>query len=363
MSTLLVWREQMQRFYAKYSIFIRIGFQFCMGFLVFYQINSNIGFMKTASSTACTAGLAAICAFLPAIVMVMAATALVLLHFYTLSLPVAIVAALLFLLMYIFYFRFSSGKAWLVLLTACSFAMDVPFVLPIAAGLLGTPACIVPAACGTLSYYVIHLVKGSSSTFKAGDGVEMVETLISFTKQTLMNQEMWVMIAAVAACTLLVYSIRTLSVDHAWKFASVGGAVAAVVIAATANVALNLHISLSPLVISGVIGVLAGLLLEVIFLSVDYARTEYLEFEDDEYHYHVKAVPKIGVTVPQKSVKHINERQNTGSIGGKNNRGDNGGQTSSSYGTGYPERPKSADEILLERSLNKELGLDGKSKK
>ena len=191
----------------------------------------------------------------------------------------------------------------------------------------------------------------------------MVETLISFTKQALMNKEMWVMIAAVAACVLLVYSIRTLSVDHAWKFASVGGAVAAVVIAATANVALNLHISLSPLVISGVIGVLAGLLLEVIFLSVDYARTEYLEFEDDEYHYHVKAVPKIGVTVPQKSVKHINERQNTGSIGGKNNRGDNGGQTSSSYGTGYPERPKSADEILLERSLNKELGLDGKSKK
>ena len=159
MSTLLVWREQMQRFYAKYSIFIRIGFQFCMGFLVFYQINSNIGFMKKASSTACTAGLAAICAFLPVIVMVIAATALVLLHFYTLSLPVAIVAALLFLLMYIFYFRFSSGKAWLVLLTACSFAMDVPFVLPIAAGLLGSPACIVPAACGTLSYYLIHLVK------------------------------------------------------------------------------------------------------------------------------------------------------------------------------------------------------------
>ena len=137
----------------------------------------------------------------------------------------------------------------------------------------------------------------------------------------------------------------------------------AVVLCTAGNVALNLHISLSPLVISGVIGVLVGLLLEVVFLSVDYARTEYLEFEDDEYHYYVKAVPKIGVTVPQKSVKHINERQNTGNEGGKKNWVDNNTQTPPSYGTGYLDRPKSADEILLERSLNKELGLDGKGKK
>lgn len=362
MSTLLVWREQLQMFYAKYSFFIRVGFQFCLGFLVFHQINSNIGFMKAASSTACTAGLSVVCAFLPVIVMVMAATALVLLHFYTLSLPVAIVAGLIFLLMYIFYFRFSSGKSWIVLLMACSFAMDVPFALPIAIGLLGTPVCIVPAACGTFSYYMIHLVKGSSSTFKADDGVELVETLMSFTKQTLMNQEMWVMIAATAACILFVYWIRSLSVDHAWKFASAAGAVTAVVIGAAGNVALNLHISLSPLIISAVIGVAAGLLLEVIFLSVDYARTEYLEFEDDEYHYYVKAVPKIGVTVPQKSVKHINERQNTGDAN-KKKWVDSNSQSSASYGTGYMERPKSADEILLERSLNKELGLDGKAKR
>ena len=307
--------------------------------------------------------MAAACAILPMIVMVMAATALVLLHFYTLSLPVAIVAALLFLLMYIFYFRFSTGKSWLVLLMACSLAMDVPFVLPIAAGLLGTPTCAIPVACGTFSYYLIHLVKGSSSTFKAGDGVELVETLISFTKQSLMNQEMWIMVAAAAICILFVYSIRIRSVDHAWKIASAAGAVMAVVIAAAGNITLNLHISLTPLVVSGIIGVLAGLLLEVVFLSVDYARTEYLEFEDDEYHYYVKAVPKIGVTAPQKSVKHINERQNTGNVGNKKNWVDNSTQTPASAGTGYLDRPKSADEILLERSLSKELGLDGKGKK
>lgn len=362
MSTLLVWREQLQIFYAKYSVFIRIAFQFIMGLMVFYLINTNVGFMEKAASTACTAGLAAVCAVLPMIVMVMAATALLLLHFYTLSLPVAIVAALLFLLMYIFYFRFSTGKAWLVLLTAVSFALDVPLAVPIAVGLMGTPVCMVPAVCGTFSYYMILLVKGSSSTFKAGDEVQMVETLVAFAKQSIMNQEMWVMTAAVAVCILLVYCVRTLSVDHAWKIASVVGAAAGIVIGVMGNVTLNLHIALAPLVISGLLGVGIGLVLELVFLSVDYVRTERLEFEDDEYHYYVKAVPKIGVTAPQKSVKHINERQDAGSSG--DGKGWGGSiQNASSNGTGFLGDSKSADQILLQRSLNKELGLDGKLKK
>jgi hypothetical protein len=48
--------------------------------------------------------------------------------------------------------------------------------------------------------------------------------------------------------------------------------------------------------------------------SVDYTRTEYLQFEDDEYYYYVKAVPKAAVAIPEKTVKRINERQKTGVI-------------------------------------------------
>ncbi len=36
-----------------------------------------------------------------------------------------------------------------------------------------------------------------------------------------------------------------------------------------------------------------------------------LQFEDDEYYYYVKAIPKVAVTTPEKTVKKINERQET----------------------------------------------------
>ena len=93
MSTLLVWKEQLQKIYAKYSTYIMKALQaLILGLCVFGLINSNIGFMKAASSIVCTVGLSAVCAFLPLVVMVIAATLLVLLHFYTLSMPIALVS-------------------------------------------------------------------------------------------------------------------------------------------------------------------------------------------------------------------------------------------------------------------------------
>ena len=83
MSTLLVWREKLQRIYALYSIYIQKGLQFVTGLVLFWVINSNIGFMKPASSVFCTLGLAVICTFLPMTITVLAATALILAHFYS----------------------------------------------------------------------------------------------------------------------------------------------------------------------------------------------------------------------------------------------------------------------------------------
>jgi len=39
---------------------------------------------------------------------------------------------------------------------------------------------------------------------------------------------------------------------------------------------------------------------------VDYSRVENTQFEDDEYYYYVKAVPKIVMAKQQKSVRKIN---------------------------------------------------------
>ena len=40
--------------------------------------------------------------------------------------------------------------------------------------------------------------------------------------------------------------------------------------------------------------------------SVDYSRTEYLQFEDEDYYYYVKAVPKSTIAMADVRVQKIN---------------------------------------------------------
>ena len=170
-----------------------------MGLILFGTINANVGFMQTASSAFCTIGLAVICTFFPMIVMVLAGAALTLVHFYALSMPIAVVSLVIFLIMYIFYFRFTPGKAWLVLIAALAFGMKVPFIVPVIFGLLGTPVWIVPAACGTIAYYMIHFVKASSAALQSAGAEGMYESLMSFTRQVLTSREMWLMVMTISS--------------------------------------------------------------------------------------------------------------------------------------------------------------------
>lgn len=359
MSSLLVWKEKLQRLYANYSLYILKAFQFLMGLLLFGMINYNIGFMKTASSVFCTIGLAVICTFLPMVVMTIAAAALVLVHFYALSVPIAMVSVLIFLIMYIFYFRFTPGKSWLLLVSVLAFGLNIPFVIPIAFGLLGTPVWIVPAGCGVIAYYMIHFVKLSSTALKSSGAEALTAGLLSFTKQVLTNREMWLMVMITVIGILVVNAVKTRAVDHSWKIASVAGAAVCVVAAAAGNLLLDEKISYVVIIISAVLGAGVGFVLELLFFSVDYSRTENVQFEDDEYYYYVKAVPKVGVSVPDKRVKHITERQPGGSDEtAERVQGVIPGMQQSGTGYGSAESERNTEEILLTRSLSKELGLD-----
>ncbi|MBM6854879.1 hypothetical protein H6B11_12085 [Mediterraneibacter glycyrrhizinilyticus] len=369
MSNLLVLRERLRMLYAAYSVYILKILQFIMGLILFGTINANVGFMQTASSAFCTIGLAVICTFFPMIVMVLAGAALTLVHFYALSMPIAVVSLVIFLIMYIFYFRFTPGKAWLVLIAALAFGMKVPFIVPVIFGLLGTPVWIVPAACGTIAYYMIHFVKASSAALQSAGAEGMYESLMSFTRQVLTSREMWLMVMTMVIGTLVVNTVRTRSTDHAWKIASAAGAVVCVVVSAAGNILLNLNYSYAVIIVSAVLGILIGLVLEVMFFSVDYSRTEHIQFEDDEYYYYVKAVPKTGVPVPEKKVKHITGQQaaddrESGTDMEKDKMSlQEKDQVPVNSEKAETLKDRTTDEILLTRSLSKELGLDQEEKK
>lgn len=99
--------------------------------------------------------------------------------------------------------------------------------------------------------------------------------------------------------------------NHAWKAAAVAGAIINIVVNIVGDMVLGVHTSYASLAAGSIAAVIVGLVLELMFFSVDYTRSENMQFEDDEYYYYVKAVPKISVAKPEKTVKRINGRRET----------------------------------------------------
>lgn len=311
MENLFVLRGQVQEVYAERSKIIDKIIQFILAFAIFYFINKNVGFMKTAASPVVALGLALVCAFLPMIITVMGASALMMLHAYSVSLGVLLVMAITFLVMYIFYFRLTPKMSLVLVLAPLAFALKIPYVIVAAFALVGTPLSLVAIMSGTIVFYMVECMKTTASVIEGGGAKGMLPQVTLFAKQLFQNKEMWIVIAALVISFFVVYTLRRQSMDHAWKIAIAAGAVMNIVVVAVGDIALGVHTSYAALIVGSIVAVGLGLILELFFFAVDYARSELLQFEDDEYCYYVKAVPKVSVAIPEKTVKRINERQET----------------------------------------------------
>jgi hypothetical protein len=67
------------------------------------------------------------------------------------------------------------------------------------------------------------------------------------------------------------------------------------------------QISLFGVIVGTLVSALLMLVVEFFAFNLDYTRTEKVQFEDDEYYYYVKAVPKVTLSAPERRVKKINK--------------------------------------------------------
>ena len=74
----------------------------------------------------------------------------------------------------------------------------------------------------------------------------------------------------------------------------------------------NTNVSVVNAILGTIVAVIVAKVVEFFRFCVDYSRTEKVQFEDDEYYYYVKAVPKMTVAAPTKTVKKINTASRPG---------------------------------------------------
>ena len=305
MATLLEIRQIIKRFYAKYDVYVKAVLKFVLALVSFLMLNSKIGFMQQLRSPVAASVLALVCAFLPVNVMVVIGGGLLIAHAYALSLEACAVTAGLIVVMYLLYFRISSKMGFLLMVTPLCFILGIPCVIPLLGGLLFGPAAAVPAGCGAVIYYLVNYMSQNSTSLGTGELEGGATKVASLVDSLITNKEMFLCVAAMMLTVLVVYFIRRLSVDHSWELAIGIGTVVNIVIHLAGALLPQVSVQILPLLIGSVVSAIITFFVKFFVFSVDYTRTERVQFEDDEYYYYVKAVPKNVIAAPKKTVKKI----------------------------------------------------------
>lgn len=304
MTALLEFKQKLKNLYGKYESYFQPFLKFFLALVYFTWINQHMGYMAELDNIFVLLILSLISCILPPAVMIFAGFALMVGHCYALGPEVAAFMLVLILFMLILFLRFSAGRNIVIAFTPLSFGLNIPVLLPIGTGLLCPIQAVLPAGCGVIIYYFVELLKQQAQVLQSSD-TEIMDKLTLMADGIVQNWEMWITVGTFVIVTILVNLIRSRSFDYAWRIAIVFGGLVYVMIMLGGGFYLNVEIDVPPLIISAVVSVLIGLILEFFVFGGDYTRIERLEYQDDEYFYYVKAVPKAAVSTSERSIKKI----------------------------------------------------------
>ncbi len=310
MSGFIVAREVIKRIYSRYDAYINPVLKFIFALIVLTIVNSKIGYMDRIDNLAVVLIAALICSILPTQAIALMTGIFMILHMYALAIECALVFGVLFFLMFILYIRLVPKDTIVVLLTPVLYMMKIPYVMPVAVGLFGGPMSVVSLAFGVILACFLEYVHANASTLTTLEDGNMVARIRFMVDGLLANKSMLVMCIVFAVVLLLVYILRRRAIDYAWTMAVIAGGVAELVLFFFCDIALELNYSLGGIIIGSILAVAVGLFLQLFSFHLDYKRVEKVQFEDDDYYYYVRAVPKVKVSAVDRRVKKVQPAQN-----------------------------------------------------
>lgn len=185
-----------------------------------------------------------------------------------------------------------------MLLTILGLFFHVPCIVPISFGLMGSTMSAAGMAVGTVFYYTLLTIGklGGASVdlamAKQSTAEKILAELQTMIDTLLGEQEMILMLVVLLAVFAVVFLARRMAMKHAWKVAIAAGTVIYLVLMMAGYMMLHLEIGISWILIGTLISAAVAFLLEQLFFNLDYRKIENLQFEDNDYYYYVKAVPK-----------------------------------------------------------------------
>lgn len=274
-----------------------------------FKLNNSLGYAKVFDSLLVNLVLSIILIFLPSQWLILACGGIIITQVAFKSIEATILTALFLLILYLLFIRLTSKLGYFIIAVPLLFSFKIPFVIPIIAGLFFSPVAIVPVAIGTIIYYGNFLLEKLVNTNANKELADIPTTLIQMYRDSISyifgNKEMLFTIIAFSCIIIITYLISRLSIDYIWYISIIIGAALNIILFIFGKLSVNLDFSVMNIILGTVFSALIVIVMQFYRCVIDYSRVEKVQYEDDDYYYYVKAIPKIRISAPQKKVKLI----------------------------------------------------------
>lgn len=302
-------RARILHFLQRFQLFVEPIVKFIVAFVVFRCINNTIGSQELLMSLPAELLLALLGTFTPAVILILLAAVVSLAHVYVASPLLAILVAILMIILYCFIARFSGKYGYVVLAVPILFLLKIPFVVPLILGLVATPISVIPVTCGIMVYRMFVVISNAAMIESKMAMEDILAMYIDVIDQLVADKQMIVYIAVFFVVIVAMQLFRKLNIDYVFEISIAIGSIVCILGFLVADVVIHSQINITSMVFGTVGSMVIALVFQFFRLALDYTAVERVQFEDDDYFYYVKAVPKINLAVPERSVKKISEKE------------------------------------------------------
>ena len=183
------------------------------------------------------------------------------------------------------------------------FIWKIPFLVPLVVGVTGVLSGFVSVGSGVVIFYLLQFVSRNLEYLADPESDTLVQHLFFLLKGMAEHPQMMTVLLCFCLTTLVVYLISRLKVDYAPQIAVAFGALLDPLMLAGIFDFLGRPSGPESLIWGSLISLPIALMISFLYRFLNYAKTENVQYEDDEYYYYVKAVPKIALSVRDRKPK------------------------------------------------------------
>ena len=290
--SILQLRQKIYELYQKNSRVCDWIIKGLAAYCLFLSVNSQYGCEGGVMGVLALV-LTVICAFLPFRFVYPAMALMTAFHLFEISIDMAAVYLAVVVLSYLFVCRYSPNSALIIAFTPLFFATKLAFLLPILVGIFASIFGTFALVFGVVLYYAGVYSPNVIALISSADGGDSVLACQALLHCYSADNGMLLLIAAFVLAAMVTYFLYHQSFDHAWYIGITAGGLAGLVVYLVGDIIFDIQTGNMMYIYMIPVAILLAAIVQFFRCIIDYSGAEYVEYEDDEYYYYVKAVPKV----------------------------------------------------------------------